>query len=428
MLASSLVVALLAQAPAVDPSAPLPPNHPPMGAVDPAAGLPPNHPKVPPANTLPNHPPVAPGQQAPSADELLKKLDGVQGLDTKEKTFEVAVSLGRLYFAHGRYKEAVTFFDQARAKTKEARELYEAKKKAAGSKPLPAAGAVGCGMTPETTLEQQVAAAKAQKDAAAAAACARAALHPLIELEPSLAQAKFLTRDAKGALEVYDAALALFESNADARYGRGALLLDTKGDDLKALALAKADLTRFLADFPTSPRAKQAKAFLARVDEAIAAGGVSKLKPKAHADKVDPHAAMKGKDGAPPQLTPEMIEAVKNVEQTPELAAGFEKLVADAEDALAKGKFQDALDNYKRVVPFQPENGRAKAGMAWSLVRLNRQPMADNIWRVATQDPAACDALGDSLKAKGDADGAKALWKKLAETSPAYAPKLTGKL
>jgi hypothetical protein len=54
--------------------------------------------------------------------------------------------------------------------------------------------------------------------------------------------------------------------------------------------------------------------------------------------------------------------------------------------------------------------------------------MADNIWRVALQDPAAIDALGDTLKAKGDADGAKQLWLKLKDTAPAYASRLDGKL
>jgi hypothetical protein len=74
------------------------------------------------------------------------------------------------------------------------------------------------------------------------------------------------------------------------------------------------------------------------------------------------------------------------------------------------------------VVPFQPENGRAKAGMAWALVSLDKQPMAERIWGVAVgSDARAVDGLGDMLKAKGDANGAKALWSKLAGSSPDYA-------
>jgi predicted negative regulator of RcsB-dependent stress response len=48
--------------------------------------------------------------------------------------------------------------------------------------------------------------------------------------------------------------------------------------------------------------------------------------------------------------------------------------------------------------------------------------MADRVWSVAVSaDPAAVDKLGDTLAAKGDKAGAKALWSKLAETAPSYA-------
>ena len=75
------------------------------------------------------------------------------------------------------------------------------------------------------------------------------------------------------------------------------------------------------------------------------------------------------------------------------------------------------------MVPFQPEHGRGKAGMAWSLVGLGR-PMADRIWGVAVgADPKAVESLGDTLQAKGDAKGAKALWAKLKDSAPGYANK-----
>ena len=54
--------------------------------------------------------------------------------------------------------------------------------------------------------------------------------------------------------------------------------------------------------------------------------------------------------------------------------------------------------------------------------------MADNVWRVATGNPDAIAELGDSLKAKGDLEGARAVWQRLKESVPAYAPKLEGKL
>ncbi len=341
------------------------------------APLPPDHPTIAPG---PNHPPVQAGQRAPTADELLKRLEAAGDVKSKDKTFEIASSLGKLYFAHGKYPDAVVFLDQAVTKAEPTRALYLAKKKAIGVKPVPTAAAAGCVPTPDATMDTLFAIASAQKDPTFAAACARAALHPLIDVESQLASAKFLNHDTIGAIAVYDRTLLLFDSNPEARYGRGAALLDSKGEDVVALKQAKADFERFLADYPTSPRAKQARSFLSRIGAAIAAGGVSKVKVVPKEPKVDPHAGMRQPGQAPP-LTQEMIDAVQNVERTPELAQGFAKLVEEAEDYLAKSRFQDALDNYKRVVPFEPNNARAQAGIAWAMVKLNKQPMADNVWR-----------------------------------------------
>jgi len=424
-----VVLLLLSQQPLQPGQTELPPGHPQMGQ----PALPPGHPPTDPPALPPNHPPMpaAPsGQEAPSAAELMKKLDGMKDLANKDKSFEVAATLGRLYYAHGRYPDAVMYLAQAVEKAKPARELYVQLKKAAGTKPLPAAGAVGCTPGPDDKLDAQleVAKTKGKQDPAAGAACIRAALHVLIEIETQLGNARFLTRDANGALQAYESALELFESNPEARYGRAALLLDTRGDELKALEQARGDFTRFLADYPTSPRAKQAKALLDRTNAAIAAGGLSKLiakgPNKAAAPLPDPHT--QGGAGMP-QLTQEMIDAVQNVERTPELEQGFDKLIEEGENALATGKYQDALDAYKRVVPFNPDNARARAGMAWSLVRLNK-PMAQNVWSVALQSPESLDALGDTLAKKGDKDGAKLLWQRLKDTAPQYAAKVEGKL
>ena len=134
-------------------------------------------------------------------------------------------------------------------------------------------------------------------------------------------------------------------------------------------------------------------------------------------------AAPSGGDSLP-ALNPETVQAIQNTERTPELQKGLADLVEQGEDALSKGQYQTALEAYRRVVPFEPENGRAKAGMAWALLGLNRQPMADRVWSVAVDaDPQAVDALGDLLAKKGNAKDAQALWAKLAATSPGYAQK-----
>jgi tetratricopeptide (TPR) repeat protein len=162
-----------------------------------------------------------------------------------------------------------------------------------------------------------------------------------------------------------------------------------------------------------------------RIEETVKAGGRKKwLASRAEDRKVrlsqSPAQAAAMPPDAPRPLTPEMVDAVKNTERTPELEAGLTQLVEEGEEHLARGRFQEALANYTRVVPFQPENGRAKAGMAWALVGLGR-PMGARVWSVALQsDAGAVEKLGDTLLAKGDAKGAKALWEKLAQDVPNY--------
>lgn len=368
----------------------------------------------------------------PSADELVKRLDSTAGLKEKDKPFEIAASLGRLYFGQGRYGDALGFFKQAVDGAEDARALYLAQKKLLGTKPVPGAKDVGCEPKPDVTLvalHEKAKAFAAAKNAPNAVACLKAALAPLMELEVLLGNTQFLLRDTAGALFTYTRALDTFESNADARYSRAALTLDAFGDDVAALGRAKADFEKFLAEAPTSPRAATAKRLLARTDEAIAAGGLSKSNVTPEQVAALAPAQPPAQAGVqPPVLTKEMMDAFQNAPRTPEMEANFAKLISDAEEHLARGRFQDALNAYKQVMPYQPENARLRAGMAWTMIKLNRQPMADNVWRVATQTPEAIVELGDSLKAKGDAEGARAVWTRLKESVPSYASKLEGKL
>jgi tetratricopeptide (TPR) repeat protein len=371
--------------------------------------LPPNHPPI------PDNPPQA--QAAPDTQELMKRLDAMEGLKDKDKTFEVAASLGRLYYAHGRYSEAQTFLEQAQAKAKPAREQYAALVKQLGKKPVPP----GCPAKPEDKLDQKLEESKqqAKTDPGLAASCLRSALHPLIEVETELGNVRFILHDQTGALAAFDSALELFDSNAEARYGRAAVLLDTKCSDADGLKAAKADFERFLKDYPTSPRAKSAKDLLARTDADIAAG--NKCSPEGRAAPAVQ--ANANEPMHPPMLSQDTLNALQNVKKSD---AELDQTTAQAEDLLAHGKYQEALDTYKQVMPFRPDP-RVRAGMAWTLNRMGK-PMADNIWRVALADPSAIDALGDTLKAKGDEQGAKALWTKLKETAPEYASRLDSKL
>ena len=168
---SVAVVLLLSQAPLPPGHPAMPPGHPVVPDSQPSGELPPGHPAVPavapPAGQLPaNHPAVREGQTAPSGEDLLKKLEAVGDLKSKEKTFEIAASLGKLYFVHGKYADAVTFLEQGVIKAEPARALYLAKKKALGNRPVPTAAAAGCPATAESTLEGQLARAQTQKDVA----------------------------------------------------------------------------------------------------------------------------------------------------------------------------------------------------------------------------------------------------------------------
>ena len=371
-----------------------------------------------------------PSPSAPTADELVKKLDATSGLKEKDKPFEIAASLGRLYFGQGRYADAQTFFKQALAGSDEARTLLLAQRKLAGSKPLPGAAEAGCepkAEVPLVAMHEKAKALAAAKNAPGATSCLTAALAQLMELEVMLGHTQFLLHDATAALFTYNRALDTFEANSDARYARAALTLDAFGDDLAALGRAKADFQRFLADAPTSPRAPNAKRLLERTTAAIAAGGLSKLTVTAEqVAAITPAPAPKV--GQPPVLTKELVDAFQNAPRTPEMESNFAKLISEAEEHLARGRFQDALTAYKQVMPYQPQNARLRAGMAWTMIKLNRQPMADNVWRVASQSPDAVSELGDALKAKGDLEGARAVWQRLKETVPEYAPRLEGKL
>lgn len=125
--------------------------------------------------------------------------------------------------------------------------------------------------------------------------------------------------------------------------------------------------------------------------------------------------------GTPPPLTEEQMKAFEQMQQSPEFQAQAQQNIEAAEKDLAGGRFQEALDKYKAVMPVLPQSGRAQAGMAYALIGLNRQPMADRVWGVAVKsNPDAVEALGDELQKLGDAKGAKTVWSRLSESAPGY--------
>ncbi|WP_434382960.1 tetratricopeptide repeat protein [Melittangium boletus] len=455
-LALTATAALLA----AEPSS-LPAGHPPLGAEAPAAApgaMPPGHPTFgagapPSTGALPQgHPPMT-GRAPPNAEELLQQLEGMQGLRERDKTFEIASSLGKLYYANGRPADALAYLVQAGDKAKGVRELYIAQKKKLGAGAVKSAAEAGCGFSAQTPVEemQKVAAERAKKgDTAGAVACARAALEPVLDVEVMHANSLLLTHDTRGALAVYERVLEVAPSNADALFGRSALLYETRGEDVKALRSAREGFEAFSAAHADAPRAPLAQKLARMAGEAERAGGMTKWKAtraedrRIRATKLDlqhqsplmargpmqggaaaappPGMAPGGAGDATsaPTLSPETMQAMQNVERTPELEAQLTETVDRGEALLASGRYDEALAAYRQVMPLRPD-GRVKAGLAWTLVGLGK-PTADRVWGVAvSSDPAAVDQLGETLKAKGDARGARALWAKLAASAPDYA-------
>ena len=440
----------------------LPPNHPPLQAPPDSAGpLPPGHPTIPPAGGgapgpgsgaagLPaGHPSVAPGTTAPPTDDLLKKMDATPDLKTRAKPYEVAAAIGKLYYGRGRWADARDFFVQAEKTAEPVRTLFlEQRKQVKGA--LPDAAAAGCRMSSDMSVEKVAEKARslaAQKQHGPAAACALEALGPVLESTALLGNTLALMGDTKGALAAYQRVLQVDPRNVLALYGDGAVTFEVKGDDLTALKAARKELQTSVDLAPNAAQSASATAYIQRIDQVIAAGGATKFarqqeKLRAEAKPVvaagpmaaGPMAAAPppqagpapaaGGPGVPPQLSKETMEAFEKTQVTPEMQANFARLIDDGEAKLVANKYQDALDDFRQVMPYQPNNARLRAGLAWALVGLQRQPMADNVWKVAVgSDPASVDALGDRLSKAGNKESARALWTKLQASAPDYASK-----
>ena len=364
---------------------------------------------------------LAQGTPAPTPEDLIKKIDAAPDLKGREKPFEISASLTRLYFSQGRTKDAQAYAQDALAAAEPALKFYVEQKKKLGAAPAAALADAKCepDKSQETTLATVLDVARRHAEAkrtAAAVTCARKALNGVPDVLLMDGNARFLARDLGGARASYERVATTFSDVPEALYSRAALTLDEKPDDVKALEGAQHDFEAFLAAAPRARQARNAAALLARTRAGISAGGLSKLTP----------VPAPAPATSPPPLDPATIAAFQNAPKTAEGDARFAKLIEDSEEALAKGRYQEALDGFKQVMPYQPENARLRAGMAWTLVKLGK-PMAENVWRVASGTPEALDALGDRLKEKGDGDGARALGTRLAETVPGYASRLEGK-
>ncbi len=371
-------------------------------------------------------------------------MDATPDLKTRPKPYEVSAALGKLYYGRARWADAREFFLQAEKTAEPVWALYlEQRKQVKGA--LPDAAAAGCRLSSDLAVEKAAARARslaAEKQHGPAATCALEALGPVLESTALLGNTLALMGDPKGALSAYERVLQVDPRNAVALYGHGAVTFEVKGDDLAALKTARKELQTSVEIAPNAPQSPSARALVQRIDQVIAAGGATKFarqqeKTRAEATPAVAAAPMgggpvasappppgptPGGPASPPVLSKETMEAFQKTEVTPEMQANFARLIDDGEAKLAANKYQDALDDFRQVMPYQPNNPRLRAGLAWALVGLQRQPMADNVWRVAvSSDPAAVDALGDRLSKAGNTESARALWTKLQTSAPDYA-------
>jgi tetratricopeptide (TPR) repeat protein len=351
---------------------------------------------------------VAPTEPLPSPEALLKQVEQL-GLAGKEKPFEVASSIGKLYWNQGRRDEALPYFEEAVKTAAPARARYVAlRKKAFASKTPPAPQ---CGESPPTLAE-----ALARADAwklPEALVCLRKALEPALEVQTLAGHVHHLAGRPEQALAAYAAVLEVADAHEEALFGEGVLLMETRGDDAKALEQARSDFERYVQRHPASARVDKARALGARALAAKNAGGLTKLVET----RVKEARAAEPAPAAPPALTDAQVKAFQQVERTPELMADLARKVDEAEGHLAAGRFEEALALYKAVMPFSAQDGRVQAGMAWSLVGLNKQPMADRVFGVAVSTSReAVKKLVETLRGKGDAAGAAKLEARLAES------------
>ncbi|HEY3586385.1 MAG TPA: hypothetical protein VGK85_04505, partial [Myxococcaceae bacterium] len=382
----------------------LPPGHPPLAPVPqgsaeaPSGGtgaLPPGHPAIPsgapsggtqagtPEGLPAGHPSVAPGATPPTSDELIKRMDGTPDLKTRPKPYEVSAAIGKLYYGRARWADARDFFIQAEKTAEPVRSLFLQQRKLVKGE-LPDPSASGCRVSSDTAVDKTAEKARsfaAQKQPGPAGACALEALGPVLDSTVLLGNTLALTGDPKGALAAYERVLQVQPRNAGALYGHGAVTFDVKGDDLKALKVAKKELQTSAELSSGTSQAASAKALAERIDKVIAAGGAAKFarqQEKARAEArpavasaapmaAPPMAQAPMAGGAsgpstPPQLSKETMEAFQKTEVTPEMQANFARLIDDGEAKLIANKYQDALDNYRQVMPFQPNNPRLRAG------------------------------------------------------------------
>src|SRR4051812_21306062 len=225
-LFAAVALSVLSQSGIPTPSSALPPGHPAISGEAPP--LPPDHPAV-----------TSGGRAPPSADELIKQLDSQGGLQSKDKPFDIAWALARLYYSQARWKEAATYVSQAISKVDGAdRLLAEQKRRGAAA---PTQGDCGGHGSPGDVIFQTGKAPPPKGDASGASLCFFKVSQNVARARELRAQALYLSGDTTGAKAELDKVLAAIPGQDSSRLMRGILIAEANPDDKPGLERARSD-------------------------------------------------------------------------------------------------------------------------------------------------------------------------------------------
>jgi tetratricopeptide (TPR) repeat protein len=346
----------------------------------------------------------ASADQGTDTKSLLATVESMKGqLKDKPRGFNVSAALGNLFYDNGKFIDAIEYYSDAldRAAPAEKRIMELS---AAGQLNPKAVVPDSCRLDQPTkddvaqgnkakALEEIVAAATAlaPTDPAGEAACLGQLPLILANLHARRGNGWYLVGNADKARADHTAALALDPVNPEALFFSGALQFETAHGDPAKLAAGKAFWEKLLKVAPDHPRAQIVKETLPRVDQLFGPNANQGMAMAGH-PPIDNQSAPPG-GAAAPQLPAGMMEAMSNVQHTPEMDAQLDKTTADGEALLQQGKWQEALDMFKQVMPLRP-SGKIALDLGIALRELGK-PTAERVLTNATRMPG-----GDPVRAK----------------------------
>ena len=358
---------------------------------------------------------------------LLAEVDRLKDqLQGKPKTFEVLSALGNLYYENGRYLEAVDAFREAERAAAPAEEEAAALQKR-GVRPAAEIPAECRRSGPEYGLAQILPAAQ-KLDPPRRLRCLEGALEMALAARARRGNSFYLIGNPGSALAEHRKVLAISPDYPESLFFVGAILLEQSQGEKAKLEEGKRYWKRLLEVAPDHPRAALVRESLPRADEIfkpqeMPAGhaqvaqsqlppGHPPLSPKAHA-------------GPTPEEVANMADAVQGTERTPELEKGLDQLLAQGEEMLDQGKYQEARDAVVRVMPMRPGDARVAAALGGAMRGLGRVEMAQRTLaqalRLDPKQPRALYEMGKLQAQQGDSKAARGSFEALRNADPAFA-------